>query len=868
MTYSFFPSQFNFLCLMLLTLENTYQQIIDKQLVTDSRQLIKPDQAVFFAIKGRHHNGHDYIQALHKQGVRHFVVEQDFLHTPLFALLNDEETYFIAVHQVLSALQLLAAWHRQQFTLPVIGITGSNGKTIIKEWLGQLLSTTYQVVKSPKSYNSQLGVPLSVWQLNVKHEIAVFEAGISKPNEMHKLQAMIKPQVGILTNIGTAHDEGFATREQKILEKLKLFVESSLLIYCTDHQAISPVLQTWQAQHPTVTLFAWGASPSADLQIMGKQQTAGGVLLQFLFKQQVYKLQLPFADTIFIENALHCLAILLCLGFEVAKAENLLQSLKPVAMRLELKGGINDCLLIDDTYNNDLAGLQVALNFLQQHSQKPKSTIILSDMLESGTSPNELYPKIAQLLANYAIDKVVGIGREISSYAALFEQKESYFFEQTADFLTAIKPEQPQQLHTITATKGNKLHFSTENILVKGARSFEFEQIIGQLQAKIHGTVLELNLEALTHNLNFYRSLLTPETKIMVMVKAFAYGSGSFEVAKLLAYQKVDYLAVAYTDEGVALRQQAIHLPIMVMNPSPESFDKLLQYDLEPEIYSFRLLTSFLAYLQQQYANKTMPQATKIHLKIDTGMHRLGFEPSETKQLIAVLQATNLVTVASVFTHLSGADSQDFDDFSLHQLRTFCAVANELDKATGKKILRHACNSAGIVRFAALLTGAGHVLGIDQSVGNMVRLGIGLYGIEANGLLQEKLRPIGTLKTVISQIKLVKQGETIGYSRKGKAEKTLKIATLAIGYADGFSRKFSNGQGKVLVNKQLAPIIGNVCMDMCMADITGIDAQEGDEVIVFGKDLPVSSLAATLATIPYEILTSISERVKRVFVSE
>ncbi len=845
---------------MLLPINKSYSQILDKQLITDSRQVINPAQSVFFAIKGKNHDGHQYVPALAEQGVNYFVVEVAFAQTATFENLNTAQRTFIVVENSLAALQLLAAWHRRQFILPVVGITGSNGKTIIKEWLGQLLARHYQVVKSPKSYNSQLGVPLSVWQINQQHDIGIFEAGISKPNEMQRLQAMICPYLGIFTNIGTAHDEGFANREQKILEKLKLFTESKLLIYCKDHTQIDDCIATWQMQYPDVTLFSWGYSPLAAMQILEKKTQKDHTHFQLLFRNQPQDLRIPFIDATFIENSLHCFSLLLCLGFEWAAAAQLLQSLQPVRMRLEIKGGINDCLLIDDTYNNDWAGLQVALNFLQQHKQKLTNTVILSDMLESGKTADELYPQLAEWLATHQIDKLIGIGREISQYAACFTQREKLFFDTTEEFLQVLRTTFNEKL---TPNTPQILQFRQENILVKGARSFGFEQIVKHLQAKIHGTVLEINLEALTHNLNYYRSLLKPETKLMVMVKAFAYGSGSFEIAKLLAYQKVDMLAVAYTDEGVALRQQGITLPIMVMNPSPDTFDKLLQYDLAPELYSFAILQSFLDYLQT-----LPPKNVTAHLKIDTGMHRLGFESQDIPRLVALLQASPQLKIASIFTHLAGADSEEFNDFSLHQLRLFSQLAEQIEQALGYEVVYHACNSAGIVRFQALLNGTAIEQGISPRIGDMVRLGIGLYGVEANGQRQDQLRPIGRLKTIISQIKHVQQGETIGYSRKGKAMKDTQIATIAIGYADGFNRLFSNGKGKVLINKQLAPIIGNVCMDMCMVDITGIDAQEGDEVIIFGKELPIADLAVSIGTIPYEILTAVSERVKRVFLSE
>jgi alanine racemase len=843
----------------LLPIAKIYTQLIHKQLVTDSRQVINPSQTVFFAISGKNHNGHHYISNLHERGVRNFVIEPEFTHTEIFQKLNDDNTNFILAENSLTALQLLASFHRRQFKLPIIAVTGSNGKTIIKEWLGQLLETRYQVCKSPKSYNSQIGVPLSVWQLTEKQDIAVFEAGISQVNEMQKLQSIIRPTVGVFTNIGTAHDEGFANRQEKIREKLQLFAETQILIYCSDHQAIEDEISEWLPKHKDVTPFTWGFSPLADLRIIGEISDNKGKQISLEFKNQEFSLAIPFTDNAFAENCLHCVAVLLCLGFEVTEIEKLVQSLKPVQMRLELKNGINNCLLIDDTYNNDLAGLTVALNFMEQHRQKNKNTVIISDMLESGLSHEELYLKIAYLLENQEIDKVIGIGKQISLYADDFTQTEKYFFQTTQQFIEAISNSKSATLPA----------FNSENILIKGARSFNFEQIVNALQAKVHGTRLEINLEALTHNLNFYRSLLPSHSKIMVMVKAFAYGSGSFEVARLLQYQKIDYLAVAYTDEGIALRQNGITLPIMVMNPSVDSWEKLLQYNLEPEIYSKNLLLSLLNSTSFAALQTEKNKILSLHIKLDTGMHRLGFEEEDMAFLCSFLtQHKEIIKVNSIFTHLSGADSSEFDNFSHQQMQKFTKMADLIEQQLNYKTIRHVCNSPAIVRFQDVLNGTEKVAGVSTRVADMVRLGIGLYGVEANGWLQEKLRPIGTLKTVISQIKHIKAGETVGYSRKGKAETAKKIATIAIGYADGFNRKLSNGNGKVLINGQLAPIIGNVCMDMTMIDITDIEANEGDEVIIFGENPTVFDLAQQVGTIPYEILTSVGERVKRVFLSE
>ncbi len=852
----------------LLPIARIYPQLTDKQLITDSRQVINPQQTLFFALKGTHHDGHKYIKELHEKGVRNFVVEKYFVNTEIFAALNDDEnggqTTFISTENTLIALQLLVSFHRRQFRLPVIAITGSNGKTIIKEWLAQLLETRYQVVKSPKSYNSQLGVPLSVWQMTDKHEIAIFEAGISRPNEMQKLQQIIRPTVGIFTNIGTAHDEGFENRKSKIQEKLQLFNEAEILIYCSDHQQIDEEIDYFVQKNPKVMPFSWGFSPLANLRITAEITDKNNKQVSLDFKNQSYSLIIPFIDNAFTENCLHCIALLLCLGFEMKEIEKLIMLLKPVAMRLEIKNGINNCLLIDDTYNNDLAGLTVALNFLEQNKQKPKTTVIISDMLESGLSADELYPKIAYLLENQQIDKVIGIGKEIRFYADEFVQKEKYFFETVQDFVNNFT-EMTQMTVKMTSFEkmSSLLSFNNENILIKGARSFHFEQIVKELQQKIHGTRLEINLEALTHNLKFYRSLLPQHTKIMVMVKAFAYGSGSFEVAKLLQYQKVDYLAVAYTDEGIALRQNGITLPIMVMNPSQDSFEKLLRYDLEPEIYSKTTLTSIIA-----VANL---QKIKIHLKLDTGMHRLGFEEDDLVFLIENLKANKNIVIQTIFTHLAGADGNEFDNFSHQQMQKFSFMADEIEKELdylAYSPIHHACNSPAIVRFQDILNGEEKIEGISPKISDMVRLGIGLYGVEVNGWLQEKLRPIGTLKTVISQIKHIKAGETVGYSRKGKAETDITTATIAIGYADGFSRKLGNGNAKVLINGHLAPIIGNICMDMCMVDMTNISANEGDEVIIFGEEPSIFDLAQQAGTIPYEILTAVGERVKRVFLSE
>ncbi|TPE45238.1 bifunctional UDP-N-acetylmuramoyl-tripeptide:D-alanyl-D-alanine ligase/alanine racemase [Pontibacter mangrovi] len=792
-------------------------------LLTDSRKLSQPAGSVFFAIRGKYNDGHKYLPQLYAQGVRAFVLEQG---EPEELKRLYPEANILQVESSLEALQQLAAWHRAQFSIPVIGITGSNGKTIVKEWLSQLLSPDELVVKSPRSYNSQLGVPLSVWQLQPNHTLAIFEAGISQPGEMEKLQPIIRPTIGIFTNIGTAHDEGFTSREQKVQEKLKLFKEVELLFYCSDYELLH---QAVQAQ--CINSFTWSRqNKEAELFISATTTAGHKTIVVYTFDGEKQRLAIPFTDEASVENALHCLAILLHRRLPLSEIQDRLDRLHPVAMRLEMKEAINGCYLIDDTYNYDLAGLAIALDLQASQPQRGQHTLILSDVLESGLPEQQLYQKVAELVQAHRVQRLLGIGPTISKYSHLFPR--AVFYTSTADFLKAFSPAE----------------FRNEVILVKGARVFGFEKIVQAFQQKVHGTVLEVNLDALVHNLNYYRSKLAPDTKLMVMVKAFAYGSGSFEVANLLQFHRVDYLAVAYVDEGVALRENGITLPIMVMNPSQDSFVKLRQYNLEPEIYSLEQLQDFVSILE--------PNAKyKIHLKLDTGMHRLGFVPEDFEALFALLEQHPQLQVASAFSHLAGADEAVHNDFSQLQISRFRSMAAALEERLKYKVIKHILNSAGIVRFPE------HQL-------DMVRLGIGIYGVEATGAEQEALRPVSILKTTVSQVKGIKQGETVGYSRKGIADTDKTTATIAIGYADGYDRRFSNGVGQVLINGRRCPIIGNVCMDMCMVDVTGVQVKAGDTAVVFGPELTLTELAQRIGTIPYELLTNVSTRVKRVFYSE
>ena len=793
-------------------------------LLTDSRKLINAPGAVFFAIRGSRHDGHLFIKEAYAKGIRYFVVEEEDKANPE----SLPEAGILCVKNSVLALQQIAAHHRRQFSLPVMAITGSNGKTIVKEWLANLLSPHEHVVRSPKSFNSQIGVPLSVWQIAPQHSMGIFEAGISQTGEMQQLATVLHPQVGIFTNLGPAHNEGFASMEEKAREKALLFTTCHTIIYCLDYPEIFQVLQ---AGYPGKKLLGWSAKDKKAPVFIEKEPGKKGLSVR-LSGAVAGVFELPFQDAASVENCLHCLVTYLALGYPEESLRKTLPHLHKVAMRLELKQGVNHSYIIDDTYNNDLAGLQVALDFMQQQKQPLSKTIILSDILQTGAPDHQLYKQVSLLLRNYGIKRFIGIGPAINKAQQLFAAfTGSSFYPDTESFLQS----RPEQL------------IRNELVLIKGARPFGFEKIAQRLQQKVHGTVLEINLDALTHNLNFYRSKLKAGTKIMVMVKAFAYGSGSHEVAQLLQYQKVDYLAVAYTDEGVSLRQAGIELPIMVMNPAPESFDKLVEYRLEPEIYSLGMLEELIEWLKEE------KQHIKAQLKLDTGMHRLGLETEEVSRASQLLQKNSKhLQLSGIFSHLAGADSEAFTYFSHEQAQLFIRNSTLLCQHLPYQPLRHLANSASILRF-------------PEYHFDMVRLGIGLYGTEVNRQEQDALIPISTLKTTISQIKQIKKGETIGYSRSGKAEKDLQLATIAIGYADGFDRRFSKGVGKVLVNNQLAPVLGNVCMDMCMIDISGLEAREGDEVVIFGQGRSITELADSIGTIPYEILTNIGERVKRIF---
>ncbi|MFM9825476.1 bifunctional UDP-N-acetylmuramoyl-tripeptide:D-alanyl-D-alanine ligase/alanine racemase [Flavobacterium sp.] len=784
----------------------------------DSRSLQNNNKTLFFALVGPNNDGHKYISELIEKGVLNFVVT----HVPKE---SETKANFFVVENTLDALQQFAAHHRNQYRLPIIGLTGSNGKTIVKEWLNFLLSPDFNIVRSPKSYNSQVGVPLSVISINDKHDLGIFEAGISKVNEMVKLESIIKPTIGVLTSIGSAHDEGFANTEEKIKEKLLLFKDSELLI-CQKNKLID-----FHSSNKTKK-FTWSFIDSdADVFIV-KKAFEGNAKLQIHYVQTDFELEIPFQDEASIENAVSCMMVLLYLKYDIQTIQSRVSQLFPVEMRLKVKDGINNTTLIDDSYSSDFHSLKIALDFLENQKQHEKKTLILSDIFESGLSNEELYSKVSQLITSNKINRIIVIGETISKFENKFNHCLS--FKSTPEFLSVL----------------DQFNFANETILIKGARHFHFESIVSVLEEKTHETVLEINLNAISNNLNFFKSKLKPTTKMMVMVKAFGYGNGGFEIAKLLEHHNVDYLGVAFADEGISLKNAGIKLPIMVLNPESTSFLAIIQHQLEPEIYSLKGLKAFLKIAEQLKLNYF-----PIHIKFDTGMHRLGFEEEDLEGLIAILKGNTSVAVKSILSHMATSDAIEHKAFAQSQIVLFEKLSSKLMTALQIEPIRHILNTSGISNF-------------PQAQYDMVRLGIGLYGVSNDSEEQKYLENVGTLKSIISQIRSIQAGESVGYGRRFIANKPSRIATIPIGYADGISRLWGNGLGFVIINNQSATIIGSVCMDMLMVDVTQINCNEGDSVIIFGESPTVSFMATQLQTIPYEILTSISQRVKRVFYRE
>lgn len=792
--------------------------------MTDSRQQTFTPGSLFIALVTERNNGHRYLSQL--KGNIHCFLVSELPENPEEWL---KDASFVVVNNTLAALQKLAAHHRRQFHIPVIGITGSNGKTVVKEWLYQLLQNDYTICRSPKSFNSQLGVPLSVLKLNASHTLAIFEAGISMPGEMAKLQHIIQPTIGVFTSFGDAHNEGFSGAEEKLSEKILLFQSADKLVM----NGVPEEKITEQLSQKTVFINA--ASHTGIAITTLRSENATTLLLRY--NTQSVELRIPFTDKASVHNAVTCAGVLWQLGLNPARYADRFAQLQPVALRLEVKTGIRQSIIINDFYNSDLNSISIALDFLNQQHRRQKRVVIISDLEEHGMDKVVLYSRLQQLMQQAKIDLMIGIGPDILNHQSLFSESATLFFENTSDFILHFPAHQTL--------------FQNATVLLKGARRFGFERISNLLQLKSHDSVLEINLNHLIHNVNHFRRQLSNTTRLMCMVKATAYGSGSSEIATSLQHIGVNYLAVAYADEGVELREANIRLPIMVMSPEQDAWPDIVNYHLEPEIYSFSILRQFLNYLEKNYSGDPFP----VHIKVDTGMHRLGFEPDDINPLITLLSGTPLIKVQSVFSHLAASDNPELDGFTKTQIETFHTFATTLESALGHSVIKHICNSGGISRF-------------PQAHFDMVRLGIGMYGIGVSAAEQQALLNVSRLRTCISQIKRVKAGDTVGYNRNGTTATDITIATIPLGYADGFPRALGNGRHSVFIKGKTCKTIGNICMDMCMIDITGIDCQEGDEVIIFESSEQLQLMAQHLNTIAYEVLTGISGRVKRIYVQE
>ena len=809
-----------------MTVEQTLILLFNDQILDhvsiDSRSLNNSEKTVFFALQGPNHNGHDYIDSMINYRVHYFVIDKTYY-------FDYPDAIFFKVDNVLQTLQNFAASYRKLFNIPIIGITGSNGKTIVKEWLYYLLSPDYLVAKNPKSYNSQVGVPLSVLGIQPHHEIGIFEAGISTYNEMANLQKIIHPTIGVFTNIGSAHDVGFNNMLDKIKEKLLLFSHTDVLIL-QKNKSIEALIPT------TKNTFCWSfKDQSADVHIL-KRKLKQKTILNITYGTKCFQVNIPFTDEGSIQNAINCLMVMLYLAYDTETIQERFGDLYPIEMRLIVKEGIHQTSIIDDSYSSDISSLKIALDFMESQKKYTTKTVILSDILQSGVDEKELYKTIANLLLKNKISRVIAIGEQISEYKRLFSN--CITFKNVTEFLDQFQ----------------ELTFFQEMILIKGAREYKLEQIVAVLEQKTHETVLEINLNAISNNLQYYKSKLLPTTKIMVMVKAFSYGNGGYEIAKLLEHHHVDYLGVAFADEGIALKEKGIQIPVMVLNPEMSSFESIIQYQLEPEIYNFNGFHKLLKILKEKNINHF-----PIHIKIDTGMHRLGFEAQDIPQLILELNQTKRFYVKSVLSHLAAADDMQHREFTLNQITTFETLSMQLIEGISKHQknipFRHLLNTSGIDNY-------------PEAQYDMVRLGIGLYGISNQHKPNQYLERIGTLKSVISQIKNIPKGDSVGYGRKFIAKTDLKIATIPIGYADGISRLWGNEVGYVMIRQQKATIVGSICMDMLMVDVTDITCQEGNEVIVIGQQPSLNDIAKATQTIPYEVLTNISPRVKRIFYRE
>jgi len=800
-------------------------------LVYDSRKIQQPAGSLFFALKPGHRNGHQFLDDAYKKGIRNFIVSEE--------VKEYSQTNVILVHDTLDALQAIAAYHRSHFSIPVIGITGSNGKTVVKEWLYHLLKDDFIICRSPRSFNSQIGVPMSVWQLRPEHTLAIIEAGISSEGEMERLYQIIQPTIGVLTNIGEAHSEGFKSRDQKISEKIKLFRSAEVVVYGSDNLDVRDAMKTLPAkdsrQSHTKT-FDWGLNGEA-LKLIGIKKSGLVSSIDLQVDEKKFTLEIPFTDDASIENAITCCCVMLLLKYEVGTIAKKMKTLSAVDMRLQLVHSFNECLVVNDSYSNDITSLRIALDFLQQQSAGFSRTVILSEFFESDRTDEMLYQAVSDLLRAYGIRKAIVIGEKIAEFlsgeivADIIVEK----YLSTDDFLKDFRSSS----------------FFREIILIKGARKFGFERIVQLFERKLHQTVLEVNLDSISHNLKHYQKLLNPGTKIMAMVKAFSYGSGGAEIAGVLQFHNTDYLGVAYADEGAELVKAGISIPVMVMNTEESSFRAIIDHNLEPALYSFEILKKFEAYLKQQGL-----MHYPVHLEVETGMNRLGFSPEEIKSLSEHLLASASFTVKSVFTHLAASEDASQDEFTMEQFRIFNHATEILANQIPYSFLKHIANSAAIVRHPQLQL-------------DMVRLGIGMYGVEIVHKKLKGLKTVATLRSTIAQLKKVKKGASVSYNRRGVVQRDSVIATIRIGYADGYSRQFGNGVGKMLVKGKKVPVVGSVCMDMTMIDVTDIvDIREGDDVIIFGPELSVQEVASWINTISYELMTAISQRVKRIYYHE
>ena len=793
------------------------------ELAIDSRKVVTAEQTLFFAIETEKNDGHLYIPQLYHAGVRNFVITKVMREFSTCAEAN-----FFFVDNAVEALQRLAQRHRQQFHYPVVGITGSNGKTIVKEWLTSILDDKFRVVKSPDSYNSRLGVPLSVWNMSDNHDIAVFEAGISKPNEMRPLADIIDPTIGILTNIGAAHAQFFQTNIRKIIEKLKLFQHVEVMIYHNDNEELNMVLQL--PEYAKIHKISWGDARSTYPVKMVAANDGGTVI-----SLDGHDYTVPFIDSASLENVTHVIVTLRYLGFRPEEIDSRLGKLSHISMRLEIMEGLNHSVIVNDTYSLDINSLSAALNFLDSQTQMPKKTLIISDFEQVGTLTTEDFQRLNQELHQHQITKLVAVGSTFAHHREVFDIEEVYCFPDTAALIEHLPD----------------LRISYEIVLVKGARNFHFEQVVNALQHKTHLTILQVNLPALVYNFNFHRNRLRPDTKMVAMVKASSYGLGDVELVNTLVDQGVDYLAVAYTDEGVRLRKRHINTPIIVLGAEAHSFEVMVNHRLEPEIFNFY----YLQQLEQVLERHPEINQFNIHIKVDTGMHRLGFDMQDIPKLVQMVKNNPKLRIVSVFSHLAAAEDPAEDAFTRRQIALFGRMTDQICAAFDHKILRHLLNSAGIIRF-------------PEAQFDMVRLGIQLYGCSEIPEMATKLHNVVTLKTVITQIKTIPAGETIGYNRTWQLTRDTQVAIIPIGYADGYPRELCNGRGKVLVQGVKVPVIGKICMDMCMLDITGLRVHEGDEVIVYGEGNTVSEMAESAGLISYELMTRISQRVPRVYVQE